>query len=639
MNKPNGFLLSASAALITHPAFAEDQTFDTVVVTASGYQQESIDAPASVSVISREDIEKSAFRNIGEILQSVPGLTLTGSATGKNISVRGMPSDYTLILVDGRPQASRESQPSGSAGFDQEWLPPLANIERIEVIRGPMSTLYGSEAMGGVINIITRKHGAAWRANLRLEAIVPQAGESGPGTKSTLTFSGPVIENRLSLQLSASYYHHQEDEISRGSPEKDIDSYLGRISYTPTENHQFDLDFSQVTQVRETTLGQSAAGSARSNTRTNNNKQSIALTHQGHYDSVNETTYLQYEKTTNKGRDIRIKNTVLNTSWVIPTDAHITTVGGNLTTARLTDNTTNALSDLNHISDNRYALFAEDEWFLSDTLSLVTGLRGDKSDQFDEHFSPRIYGIWSAAENWTLKGGVSTGYRAPELRQMTPEWAQESGGGRNTYYVYGNADLTPETSVTSEISAIYHPDNLQVTVTAFDNQFKDKITRASCPETLCSEADSYYYVNIDKAQTRGAEVSARYTFSDALSASLSYSYTRSEQKSGENSGQPLSQIPLHLAVLSTRWSVSDNTQLWTRYAYHGKESEATGLSSNRETQAPSYQLFDIGVGHHFGEAVSVSVGVNNLFNQTFTFSEYGFVDSGREFWAALDLTF
>ncbi|CAM3853798.1 Colicin I receptor precursor [Vibrio aerogenes CECT 7868] len=639
MNKANWFLMSASAVLITPTGYAEDQTFDTVVVTASGYQQESIDAPASVSVISRQEIEKSAYRNIGEILKSVPGLTLTGSATGQNISIRGMPSDYTLILVDGRPQASRESQPSGSAGFDQEWLPPLSEIERIEVIRGPASTLYGSEAMGGVINVITRRHSDSWRGNLRLEAIRPQDSEFGTSYKSTLSFSGPLIDNKLSLQLSASYYQKDEDDVSRGSPDKDIDSYLGKISYTPTSDHHFDLDFSEVSQTRETTLGKSAAASARNNARTDNRKKVIALTHTGQYHDVEETTYLQYEKTTNKGRDIRIRNTVLNTSWVLSADEHITTIGGNLTKARLTDNTTNALSDLNTISDNRYALFAENQWFLTDTLSLVTGLRGDKSDQFDEHFSPRVYGIWSATENWTLKAGVSTGYRAPELRQMTPEWAQESGGRRNPYYIYGNADLKPETSVTSEISTIYHQDDLAVAVTAFDNQFKDKITRTACPDSICAEADSYYYINIDKAQTRGAELSARYAFNPALSASLSYTYTRSKQRSGENQGQPLSQIPLHLAVLSAQWSVTENASLWASHAYHGKESEATGLSSNTETRAPSYHLFDLGMGYRFGQDVNLNLGVNNLFNQTFSFAEYGYVDSGREYWATLDVTF
>ncbi len=129
-----------------------------LVTTASGFKQTVEDAPASVSVVTREQLETKSYRDVTDALKDVPGVLVTGGGSSSDISIRGMDAKYTMILVDGKRVASRETRPnSDNAGIEQGWLPPLPAIERIEVVRGPMSSLYGSDAMGGVINIITRK--------------------------------------------------------------------------------------------------------------------------------------------------------------------------------------------------------------------------------------------------------------------------------------------------------------------------------------------------------------------------------------------------------------------------------------------------------------------------------------------------
>jgi outer membrane receptor for ferrienterochelin and colicins len=132
-------------------------TMDTVVVTASGFEQRIQDAPAPISVITREDLDKKFYRDLNDALVEVPGVIVTGGGDRQDISLRGMGPKYTLILIDGKRQNSRETRTnSDSTGVEGGWTPPLSAIERIEVVRGPMSSLYGSDAMGGVINIITR---------------------------------------------------------------------------------------------------------------------------------------------------------------------------------------------------------------------------------------------------------------------------------------------------------------------------------------------------------------------------------------------------------------------------------------------------------------------------------------------------
>ena len=113
---------------------------DNIVVTASGFEQAVQDAPASISVVPRAELEKRAYRDVTDALRDVPGVVITGGASGSDISIRGMASAYTLILVDGKRQNSRETRPnSDGAGIEQGWSPPMQASERIEVVRGPMS--------------------------------------------------------------------------------------------------------------------------------------------------------------------------------------------------------------------------------------------------------------------------------------------------------------------------------------------------------------------------------------------------------------------------------------------------------------------------------------------------------------------
>src|SRR5690625_932418 len=176
--QPNFLKAACSVCLAfaaTSPAVLADNEvpvtrLETIVVTASGFEQLVEDAPASISVIPREDLEKKAYKDVTDALRDVPGVLITGGRSSSDISIRGMGSGYTLILVDGKRVNSRESRPnSDGPGIEQGWLPPIEAIDRIEVVRGPMSSLYGSEAMGGVINIITRKIEPEWTGSLRTE--------------------------------------------------------------------------------------------------------------------------------------------------------------------------------------------------------------------------------------------------------------------------------------------------------------------------------------------------------------------------------------------------------------------------------------------------------------------------------------
>ena len=173
--------LAAGPLAAQTPPDGGEAVLSRVVVTAAGFEQKLSQAPASISVIERSELERKGFADLAEALADVEGLDVlqgTGKTGGLSISIRGMPSNYTLILIDGRRQNnSGDVTPNGFAETATSFMPPLSAIERIEVIRGPMSTLYGSDAMGGVVNIITRSVAPVWGTSLGVNTTVHQDGD------------------------------------------------------------------------------------------------------------------------------------------------------------------------------------------------------------------------------------------------------------------------------------------------------------------------------------------------------------------------------------------------------------------------------------------------------------------------------
>ena len=146
-----------------------------------------------------------------------------GKTGGLNIQIRGLNQAYTLILIDGQRQNTSGSiGPNGFGEFSTSFMPPLAAIERIEVIRGPMSTLYGSDAMGGIINIITKKVGSEWSGNVSLEQTLQENSEIGNSWKTSAVVNGPLIQDTLGLQLRGDFFHRDNSE-RLVTPKKTID--------------------------------------------------------------------------------------------------------------------------------------------------------------------------------------------------------------------------------------------------------------------------------------------------------------------------------------------------------------------------------------------------------------------------------
>lgn len=654
-------LITAALCAATASPYLFGAEQDEMVVTATGFAQKIQNAPASISVISKQQIEDKAYRDVTDALRDVPGVVVTGGGSSSDISIRGMSSQYTLFLVDGKRISTRSTRPnSDNSGIEQGWLPPLESIERIEVIRGPMSSLYGSDAMGGVINVITKKvsNTKAWTGSIHGDATFQENRDSGDLYQTNAYASGPLIEGLLGAKVTGLFSRRQEDKIENGYNEQRMRNGAVTLNFTPDEKNDFDLDVARELQDRNSTPGMStAAQTCRGATCTPNEKSETryehttwALTHHGYYEDFNSTSYIEQEKSNNPEREMKAYNTTFNTQNQIFLGDHTLTLGGQYRYEKLRDNGNQleAAQGLNKLTRWSWALFSEDEWMMTDSFTLTAGLRMDKDENYGTNWTPRGYGVWHLNDQWTLKGGVSAGYKAPELRQSSASWGQVTGGGRLDGIIVGNPDLKPEKSLSEEIALLWdNGDNLNAGVTLFNTDFKDKITEVrrcnSSSDPACQIGNHRYdfvsdRVNVDKATMRGVESTFGWELVQDLNLTANYTYTESEQKSGQFSGKPLNKMPKHMFNTTLDWQATPDVGLWSRLNFRGKSSEYLSRTSMAQG-TPSYTQVDVGLRYNAAKNLLVTAGVYNLFDKQIDYATYDTILDGRRYTLGLTYNF
>lgn len=203
-----------SVSSTTNSSTIQTYTLDEVVITATGYEQEAKYAPASISIVPKEEIINRPIKDLGDIVQDVPGVSIDTSKTGiSTIGLRGMHEEYTLILIDGKRATPSKGIDSNGYNSAAGYIPPTSMIERVEVIRGPSSLMYGSEAMGGVINIITKKVPDKTIASISLETRLQ---EHHKNWGNTYGFNGSIfhpINDKLSVNLRGKISYNEDNHI------------------------------------------------------------------------------------------------------------------------------------------------------------------------------------------------------------------------------------------------------------------------------------------------------------------------------------------------------------------------------------------------------------------------------------------
>ena len=665
----------ACSAVAQQPQEALD--LGQTVVTASGFEQNLRDAPAAITVITQEELKKKSYTDITDALKNVAGVQISGGGVERSIMMRGMSANYTLFLIDGRPAQGNDafSERGAQAGNSVNFLPPLEAIERIEVIRGPASALYGSDAMGGVINIITKKVGKELTGSITAEYAMAGSGNdvNEDGFQTSAYLNMPLIEDVLGLQLTGAFQNQDESNFVGGSdsaatdPEYKKRNAGGKLSWNLNEQNLFTFGHSYTQQERWKNPGRSLAEDA-DPTYTDSVKKNYFLSHEGKYGNVFTNSYINHDHSENKttlnpntGKGIEFEVTTVNTqaSWFL--GAH--TLTGGLThkyenlEAGNNGLPANVVDPDELVKMNRYqnSVFLEDNWSLTDDLILTLSGRLDDNQQFGSEFSPKVYAVWHMNDNFTLKGGVTSGYRAPDLRQSATDFGMTSMGG----VAIGNPDLKPETSLNREIGIHYENFDLGLagSVTAYVIDYDDKINRTGrvCEpnQDPCIYNGKEYaphqfgytaYENIDEVELRGVEFTLDYDILDNLIYRHSYTYTETEQKSGDFKGKPLNNVAKHMFNASLDWQATQRVNLWVQGNYRGKTtgdwSTNSGGGRQNGVKYPSYTFADVGVVYRPQDDLSLKAGVYNVFNKEVTTDgDYAYNLDGRRLIFALTKSF
>ena len=647
--------LHAPAAMAQTAAPQPATELGEVVVTAAGREQQVKDAPASISVITREDLERSPYRQLTDALLDVPGVTVTpGEGNSRDISIRGLGSAYTLILVDGKRLNSRESRTNGGNIAESGLLPPMEMIERIEVVRGPMSSLYGSDAMGGVINVITRRIGDEWNGSVRVNGTAQTNGDYGDYYDASVYASGPLIADTLGLQLSASMNRRAEDDILTASPERKDDSASAKLGWALNPQHDLLFEAAYYDQESVQTAGRTteATAAAPEGTKSVQSQERFvySVSHTGDWGRATSQSFIQFEDATRKETDVNIKNTVAQTAWVVPIGAHVLNIGAYYNFADLYAPSGNGLTVDGKVRDaadrTQWALFAEDEWSLTPTFALTAGIRLDDHDLYGSQVSPRLYGVWKPTPTLIVKGGVSTGFRAPDIRQTLADWGQNSRGGT----IYGNPDLQAETSLTYEGSIVYEAtSNVEIGLTVYQTDFEDKILRVTClaAQAWCVDEPlssigrpPTTYVNIDEVRIKGLEATLDARLTDSITLKATGTLTESEQLTGENAGAALNETPESQASVALTFRPRHSrVSGFVRAVYYGEEQQAAIAISASNIVAPGYTTIDVGGAYEVNDKVTLRAGIQNLFDHEMTYEEYGYVNDRARVWAGLTARF
>ncbi len=268
-------------------------------------------------------------------------------------------------------------------------------------------------------------------------------------------------------------------------------------------------------------------------------------------------------------------------------------------------------------------------------------------------------------DDWTLKGGVSTGYKTPSLGQLHNGVSGIAGNGLvNTV---GNPDLKPETSVNYETGLYYeNENNVKANITGFISNFRNAI------ESETIDDSTYSYRNVGKAINQGIEVATSFpVFIPELTMNLNYTYTESKQRGGDNPGAPLTNTARHMANAKVSWQMSEQLSSWIAAEYHGKTPRYTSNVENlspvekevyddRGAYLKAWTVVNMGATYHLTPQLTVNGTVNNLLDKDFSqvslyqagrgsmyAGDYfhtqayttGYVTPGRNYWLSLNYTF
>ncbi|RDY59258.1 TonB-dependent receptor plug domain-containing protein [Flagellimonas nanhaiensis] len=636
------------------------ENLDEVVVTATRTIRQLSSLPLPVTLIPKKQLQESGVTRLNEILNEQTGIIMTPDATiggGEGVQIQGIASDYVLVLIDGVPVVGRSSGNLDLSRF------AIGNIQQIEVVKGPSSSLFGSEALGGVINIITEKpkseqvHGqishrvasfnnqnTAFSLNQKKKKIgyslfadrlstdgydlAPDLAGQTINPSFNYTFNGRLfyeVAPKLNIFGSGRYFLQEFDVSPNVSEENDLNLQV-RIDHNPTEktNLHYELYFTKYTTT----------------------EQSLdPITNESLFENDFDQTLLRPE--------IRFNHAFTTSSTL--------TLGAGYNFEHLE----RSLFAGEVSFESQYA-FAQYDFKPIEALNIIAGGRFDHHSEYNSQFSPKISARYQLSKNLALKGSVGTGFKAPDFRQLYLDFTNVSGGG---YSVFGKevesagiqrllengeianlqvdvadlgANLKAESSIGYNVGATFNKGKLSSEINLFRNDFKNLIdTRILASKT--NGQNVFGYLNREKVYTQGLELEVRYKAVENLKLSTGYQLLYAFDKNRKNAianGEVFARNPQTLETVRLtnsdyfglenrsrhtfnfkafyeipEWNANANIRVTYRSRFGLTDRNGNDvLDEFDDSFVKGYALVNLAFGKTFFEHYRLQAGANNLLN-------------------------
>ncbi len=597
-----------------------------VVVTATRLETPLLEVGSSVTVITSDEMRRRQIRFVLDALRDVPGVGIRrsgGPGTATSIFTRGTDSDQTLLMIDG-VKIHDPSSPAAAAVLNNLLVD---DVDRIEVVRGPQSTLYGSQAIGGVINIITKKGKGkpVYSASVEGGSFGTWNGtfqSSGGTDKVDYSFSATRIDTD-SFSARAGGSAALEDDPYTNS------SFSGRFGVRASDTFRLDVMVRYLDADLEVDAGSDPANARELTEQTVFQIRPHWFAFDGRWEQKLALSSFEIERDNRFAFPSRFEGTILAADW--QNNLHLN--DDNTLTVGLAWENQDAVGQVTGFSGydadtDNLALYVQDLWNWKEKFSSTIGFRVDDHEIFGSHFTYRAAATYDFLRSGTrLLGSVGTGFKAPSLSELF-----------DASFGSSNPDLKPEESLGADlgVNQVLAGGKASVGMTFFYNAIDNMIVAVF-------NGVGFPNINIEEVETKGVETFFEFLPKGNWSSRVTYTYTDTEATQAASflltNGSQLLRRPEHEAGAHLSYGFpKDRGQTTLSVIYVGEREDISPVFPFSTVTADSYGVANLAGSVQVGNAVEIFARIDNLFDEEYQ-EVLGFNSPDRSAFAGLKWSF
>lgn len=646
-----------------------ERQLEQVVVTATRAERKLGNLTVPTSIIPQKVIRQSGSLRLNDILGEQTGLFITQSF-GRGVQMQGLSPDYTLILLNGEPLIGR------TGGVLDLSRIAVGNIRKIEIVKGPSSSLYGSEALGGVINIITdQASGRKLQADLRY----------GRFQTIDASLNGSIREGKWTAGGFFNYNGSQGYSLKPNSLTRTVEPFWritgqGNLAYQFDESSRFNVDVRYAQeQIRNSIAVENLGTVVVSSGKETNNDLNILPSFTKRFNEKLRTSFRGYLSQFSSRQELDVKGLVQgyddqfrqdfyrieNQTDITLSEKWQTNIGGGFIQEYVSSNRYDSLSTRR--SNQVGYLFLQQEWRPLDQLTLLAGVRYDDNQAYASVWSPKLSMRYQLNPQWAFTASVGRGFKAPDFRQLYLNFTNVAAG---SYSVFGAlvardeiqvlqqagqidqltpaydklADLQPETSTGYNAGVQYqHKTNGLIKLNLFRNDISNLIL-TDIVAFKTNGGQIFSYLNISEAFTQGVElegswklfkrweVSAGYQFlstadKDVLrqidagtvfqrdeETGLSTRLTRKDYAGLPGRSKHMANLKFFYTADGEKWFAT--ARFLYRSGWGTTDVDGNGVINRDDEFAPGFLQVNVSGGYRIKPGLRLMAGIDNLFNYT-----------------------